>query len=324
MNRGVVNKVKSGFTLVELLVVIGIIAVLISILLPALSRARQTALTTQCLSNLRQIGQACVQYTNDNKGATIPCFIGNGTQPLGGGWWPCILVNCGYIKAPLVDKSVVQNPNEGPHIRQSVFFCPAADASIVPFEIGGGTATSTYPATRTGSDSGYRETDDDGNGVDFWYGANADYDLGPLNNGGENAADVSCQGCPLHFMENAVNSDGSPGPGVWLKTNTVHRAADMVMFFDGLIYHLYFNGCRLSARHNGHKYTNILFFDGHVQSVLTDQLPGTSKLGQNGTSTQNDPVTGLPILSYVPPPNGNKSNSNLANYPWPLWYLEQQ
>ena len=96
------------------------------------------------------------------------------------------------------------------------------------------------------------------------------------------------------------------------------------MMYDGLIYNLYENGCRLAARHNGHKYTNILFFDGHVQSILTDMLPGTSQLGQNGTSTQNDPVTGFPILSYYPPPLGNTGNCNLANYPWPLWYLEQQ
>lgn len=52
----------------ELLVVIGIIALLLSILLPTLSKVQQTALQTKCLSNVRQIVQAFVMYENDNKG----------------------------------------------------------------------------------------------------------------------------------------------------------------------------------------------------------------------------------------------------------------
>jgi prepilin-type N-terminal cleavage/methylation domain-containing protein len=66
---------RAAFTLVELLVVIGIIAVLISILLPALSKAREQANRAQCLSNQKQIVAAILMYAGENKG-TLPGPVG--------------------------------------------------------------------------------------------------------------------------------------------------------------------------------------------------------------------------------------------------------
>ncbi len=71
----------AGFTLVELLVVIGIIALLVSILLPALNKARRTARTASCLSNERQLVMGELQYIQDNKGHYSPYYDFGGTPP---------------------------------------------------------------------------------------------------------------------------------------------------------------------------------------------------------------------------------------------------
>src|SRR6266568_2811699 len=135
-----------GFTLVELLVVIGIIAVLIAILLPALNKARDQAYTVRCLANLRQIGQASVMYSQDNKDQTLPAGyrdLGGGPYPLGPEYWPTLLVFRKYIPLPTpAPKSFGDLVSSA----TSVFRCPLGIDDRTGNDTEG---SSTIPATRT-------------------------------------------------------------------------------------------------------------------------------------------------------------------------------
>ncbi len=66
---------NGGFSVVELMVVIGVITILIALLLPAMSRVRARGMMVQCQSNLRQLGQAMLMYANENKGQLYPADV---------------------------------------------------------------------------------------------------------------------------------------------------------------------------------------------------------------------------------------------------------
>lgn len=87
---------RSGFTLVELLIVIGIIGVLVSILLPVVGRARESANTIKCSSNLRSIGQAISVYVAQNNGALPASNYYKGLSLTAGVQLPTQPVN-GYV-----------------------------------------------------------------------------------------------------------------------------------------------------------------------------------------------------------------------------------
>jgi type II secretory pathway pseudopilin PulG len=81
----------NGFTVVELLVMIALLSLLVSLLLPALNRARAVAKRAACMSNLRQLCIYSTLYADDHAGWTIP-HVGDEAY----GHWPALLVGMGY------------------------------------------------------------------------------------------------------------------------------------------------------------------------------------------------------------------------------------
>lgn len=126
------NKKRLGFTLIELLVVVAIIAVLVAILLPALSRAREQTKKIVCGANVKQIGQAFFYYGNDfndmiprNNDNSVS-FNSSGEWYSYGRWFQQISK---YVQIPDVNSTWDSNPNNlgRPDLfnfKKSVMFCP--------------------------------------------------------------------------------------------------------------------------------------------------------------------------------------------------------
>ncbi len=112
-----------GFTLVELLVVIAIVATLIALLLPSLSKARQTARMAICLGNQRGLTQTLMLYTTDWKDTLPPHMVQSNTHRS----WMARLVNGGYFTPlPLTSNQLSADAN-----RKDIRLCPEVDNLIL-------------------------------------------------------------------------------------------------------------------------------------------------------------------------------------------------
>ncbi len=126
---GGAGSVRMGFTLIELLVVISIIALLMSILLPALGQAREVAMKVRCMTNARALGQALNMYASDSRGGVMPFTNWGNSTEYGPGWlydpaerdgdWDEELAKTGLFVA-------------GDYLQPDAFRCPADDPG--PFD----------------------------------------------------------------------------------------------------------------------------------------------------------------------------------------------
>ena len=303
------GKRGQGFTLVELLVVIGIIAVLVAMLLPALTSAQRQARSVQCLSNLRQIGQGFAIYAAHQGGWLCPAWVSN---PDGSGQglesYATLLVGLKYVPAPDTELTGgVFTTVESSAFGKSVFWCP--EGLDVQHANGTPPTGLDYPDTQTdargamywrrksvdNNPAGYLRTEIT---VDTWYGFNGNH-AGTGTNA-SHATVVANQGkAPMRCIKRQNNGEIR---GQLTKFSQLKKSSELVLIFDGLRW-LDGRAQALNARHGKKNMVNMLLADGHAESYPVKQLP------QVGQITTAQWKTGL-ISVFAP-------------WPDPKWRMDQ-